>query len=176
MENSLTADKKEAKTGLLDVGDLKTKLSYDPSTGEFTWLVNAGPRLVGSRAGSVGPRGYRRLACGGERYEEHRVAWLFIHGRWPADLIDHVNGDASDNRAANLREASRSQNAANSKARSGSSKLKGASFHKATGLWQSQIMVRGNKKYLGLHDTEEAAHMAYAAAATEAFSEFARVS
>jgi hypothetical protein len=154
---------------------LRDGLSYDPATGVFTWLVDAGPRKAGDRAGAVMPNGYRRIAYQGVRYEEHRLAWLFTHGRWPEALIDHINRDPGDNRLCNLREATRSQNAANKKAHStGRSGLKGASFHKPTGRWQAQIMRDGKKRFLGLFDTAEDAHAAYVVAARAEFAEFAR--
>lgn len=160
--------------GLLDVGALCRMLSYDAESGHFAWSVSVGPRKAGERAGTLGLLGYRRIGCLGQRFEEHRLAWLFTHGRWPSELIDHINGDPSDNRIANLREANRSENAANSKRRNGKSGLKGVSFHRASGSWQAQIMVGGRKKYLGLFDSPEKAHDAYVTAATAGYGEYAR--
>jgi hypothetical protein len=161
--------------GMLDVGDLCRMLSYCPVTGHFTWLVDRNRPMAGTRAGCAGAKGYRRIMVAGVRYEEHRLAWLFGTGNHPRGLIDHKNGDPSDNRLENLREANRSQNAANKKRHvNGRSGLKGASFHKATGLWQAQIMKDGKKTYLGLFETAEAAHDAYVNAADRMFSSFAR--
>lgn len=170
------ADTNEAaKEGLLDVGDLCRAISYDPETGIFVRLVSAGTSKAGSRAGTVGPKGYRRIMVDGQRFEESHLAWLFVNGYWPRELIDHKNGNPSDNRICNLREADYSENAANKKRHvNGRSGLKGASLHKATGLWQAQIMKNGKKKYLGLFDTPESAHAAYVTAAGEMFSSFAR--
>lgn len=161
---------------MADVLDALLKdLSYDPVTGVFTWRTDAGPRKAGMRAGSAGPKGYRRIGYRGRRYEEHRLAWLMVHGTWPSGLIDHANCNPGDNRILNLREATRSQNAANKKAHAnGRSGLKGASFHKSTRRWQAQIMRDGKKKFLGLYNTAEEAHAAYAAAAAGEFAAFAR--
>jgi hypothetical protein len=44
------------------------------------------------------PTGYREIRVGGERYYEHRLAWLYVHGRWPKEQIDHINHKRDDNR------------------------------------------------------------------------------
>lgn len=48
----------------------------------------------------------------GVNFLAHRVVFLFEHERWPLPgmVIDHINGDPSDNRACNLREVKQSEN------------------------------------------------------------------
>ena len=55
-------------------------------------------------AGSVHSTGYVRIGVDGGKYTAHCLAWLYTHGVWPSDQIDHINGNRSDNRIANLRE------------------------------------------------------------------------
>ena len=55
-------------------------------------------------AGSVHSTGYVRIGIDGRKYTSHRLAWLYVHGVWPSDQIDHINRNRSDNRIANLRE------------------------------------------------------------------------
>ena len=43
----------------------------------------------------------------------HRIVWAIVKGQWPKMCIDHVNGNKTDNRIGNLREASRSENERN---------------------------------------------------------------
>lgn len=94
----------------------------------------------------------------------------FLTG-WP--LVDHANGDGLDNRRSNLRPATRSQNAQNTHAATGSSGFKGVAWHRKNRKWQARITVAGVTKSLGyFHDAEEAAK-AYDAAALDAFGEFA---
>ncbi|CAH0532169.1 Phage HNH homing endonuclease (ACLAME 27) [Ralstonia phage UAM5] len=99
----------------------------------------------------------------------HRLAWLYMTGKWPEQFIDHANMNKGDNRWGNLREANKSQNNANQPART-TSGLKGAYWSNASMSWQAKI----NKRYLGSYGTAEEAHAAYMEAARERFGEFAR--
>ena len=85
-------------------------------------------------------------------------------------IIDHANNNPSDNSIFNLRQASRSQNAANSLVAKSSSGVKGVSWHKQRGRWQ--VRVRG--KFVGLFDELEQASQAYIEAAKVQFKEFAK--
>jgi hypothetical protein len=154
--------------------DARDRLSYDPQTGELRWRWAVAPRVrPGARADSLHRRsGYRIVKIRNRIYPAHRVIWLMVHGRWPERLIDHINRDCGDNRLANLREATRMQNAANMRAkRSG---LKGAHLHKRIGLWQATISAGGRRYHLGYFPAEEEAHDAYVRAAREHHGEFAR--
>jgi hypothetical protein len=93
---------------------------------------------------------------------------------WP--LVDHVNGDGLDNRRANLRPATVSQNGANVGLRAhNTSGFKGVTWHAQRGRWQARIGCGGDRKHLGLYDSPEDAARAYDCAALAAFGEFARL-
>ncbi len=88
---------------------------------------------------------------------------------------DHISGDGLDNRRANLRVATKSQNIRNQgKQSTNTSGFKGVSFSRATGKWQASIGVDAKQRYLGVYNTPEEAHAAYARASAELHGEFGR--
>ena len=90
----------------------------------------------------------------------HRAAWLLETGAWPSNDIDHRDGDRSNNRWSNLREATRQENRQNLSRRNKKGRLRGCvKYYKK---WKAQIkMPGGAPMYLGLFATEEEAHAAY---------------
>lgn len=100
--------------------------------------------------------------------------WLHVHGVWPTRL-DHINRNRADNRLANLRPATQSENMANiGVPKHNTSGLKGASWDRQMRKWQAKIEVAGKQIHLGRFESREAAHKAYMAAARRQFGEFAR--
>lgn len=105
-------------------------LKYDPNTGVFTWRLKRTGSKIGTVAGILRERtGYRYLTLYGTAYAAHRVAWLMMTGAAPKHQIDHINKDQGDNRWANLREATATQNTRNTRSHKGSSSIfKGVSL------------------------------------------------
>jgi hypothetical protein len=153
-------------------------LKYDAETGIFTWKVHrASNAMPGMVAGRRERDGYRRIAVDGVWCRAHRLAWLYVHGQWPREHIDHINGIRDDNAIANLREATNAQNLCNrgrtSRNKSG---FKGVHWHGGAGQWTAQIRINGQPRHLGYFADPEAAHRAYVEAADRLHGAFARPS
>lgn len=102
----------------------------------------------------------------------HRV----VLGLGDDAIVDHKNFDGLDNRRANLRPATYSQNNGHKRKRGGSSsKYKGVLWHRAKQTWTAAIHASpgSEKSHLGCFDNEEDAARAYDAAAVAAHGEFA---
>jgi hypothetical protein len=90
-------------------------------------------------------------------------------------VIDHINGNGLDNRRANLRICTYSQNNCNTKAKvKGASKYRGVSkSRKSDTPWQAKIYVRRKQIVLGFYKTQYEAALAYDSAARKHHRRFA---
>lgn len=155
---------------------LEALLSYSPVEGVFSWKsFRGGHTIAGSQAGSLNAQGRRQVMISGSFYYAHRLAWLFCHGKDPGELqVDHVNGLPDDNRIANLRLATHSQQMANRlQFRSSRSRAKGVSWNKRSRKWVAQIQFQGTKIHLGYFVDHGEAESAYLAAAVSLQADFA---
>ena len=160
---------------------------YDASTGMLYWRVAPTRSRVapGSVAGSVrkGKGAYTDyffVKLSGRRTKTHRLIWFYVYGKWPKQLIDHIDGNGLNNRIENLREVNNSQNGINRK-------LNAKNTHGYSGIifdkrskrptsrpWQAYIKVKGLVKYLGSFHTKEEAVQARLDAEAQYFGEYVR--
>lgn len=159
--------------------DFAHLLRYDAEAGQFYWRdvpgIRRGTRRPHERAGTVTALGYRAIKVNGKSFSEHRLAWLLTHGEWPTLDIDHIDGNSVNNRLANLRLATDSQNLANAKTPSNNtSGFRGVSRHTTTGRWVAHVRVNRRLIHLGLFDTPAEAGAVAQAARVRYFGEFAR--
>ena len=128
---------------------LKEILHYDPETGIFTRRKNQGGIKAGSTAGNVTEQGYIRIKVDRKLHYAQRLVWLYVHGHFPEDEMDHINHIRDDNRLINLRKCSRLENMKNkSRYKCNSSGRTGISWHKRERKWHARIRV--NKKIIHL--------------------------
>jgi len=104
---------------LLTQERLKEVVHYDPETGLFTRKKDVGKYKKGEIVGYTNGRGWLRFKIDYKHYKLHRLAFLYMTGKLPEE-VDHINGVKWDNRWCNLREATRSLNAANIKTKGNS--------------------------------------------------------
>jgi hypothetical protein len=176
-----------AERQILPIWFLRECFSYDPHTGTIRWRKRPrahfprdddwfhwNKRNAGYTAFAVDGTGYGRseVRFEGRRYRltAARVAFVLLHDRWPF-LVDHVDGNPTNNRAENIREATDAQNSWNRHRTQRPDKLRGAFLE--AGRWTASVNHNRKKIRLGCFATERDAHEAYCAFIREHRGEFA---
>ena len=147
----------------LTAEQLKNVLDYAPDTGVFTWAIRPSKAVnAGFIAGCLEKRiGYITIGIAKRVYKAHRLAWLHVYGQWPKGLIDHINGDKSDNRIDNLRDVFADGNSQNVRKpnKRNKSGFMGVIWYQ--NKWRASMSVNGKSKWLGDYATPEEAHQVY---------------
>ena len=144
--------------------------------GHFTYdrrgfLVRKSGPMAGSMAGTIESRGYVKVCIGREQFRAHRIIWKLFHGTEP-EIIDHINGNRSDNRIENLRSVDLTANARSARRHKGVSNYKGVYAAKG-GRWGARIKANSRTLHLGTFDCEAVAAFAYDLAARKFHGDFA---
>jgi hypothetical protein len=170
----------------LTLEDVARVLRADFETGKLYWLPRTPDMFPNGRQTAAtrcsiwntryaGKEAFTSLVGGylsGEifyrAYFAHRVIWMLAHGEWPEADIDHINGDRSDNRLANLRSVSRAENGRNQGIRrNNKSGVMGVCWSPRNAKWKAQIRVGGEQKHIGFFTDLAAATAARKAAESE---------
>ena len=162
--------KSKASLGHLNLNKLRLLFDYNPETGVL--IRNKRPiksfhdersgkiwntRYSGKPAGMLSDQGYVVLTIDGVSYKAHRLIYLIFHGVIPND-IDHINGITNDNRIANLRSVSKTENQRNKKlSRNNTSGFTGVFWGKQYNKWIARVKVNNKNIHLGSYsDIEDA--------------------
>lgn len=144
---------------------LKALLHYNPETGIFTRLVRTTNSLkIGDVAGGDSGNGYIQIRVGGGLYWAHRLAWLYMTGKWPRLHIDHENGNGMDNRFHNLRDKDRSFNMQNRRRARVDNSCGFLGVQTNNSGFQARITVKGKRISLGTYSNPAKAHEIYLSA------------
>ncbi len=100
---------------------------------------------------------------------------MVVHGEIPLGMtVDHINGDKGDNRIANLRLATDSENSCHRPKKSDNiSGCKGV-YQRENGKYRAVITSKKQRISLGTFNTKEEAYAAYCEAARRLHGKFAR--
>ncbi len=164
---------------------LRECLSYDPATGALLWKErprshfatdtawrSINTRHAGKPAGVISPIGYRQVRISGRLHYAHRVAWMIANGDIPDGLmIDHVNGDKTDNRLGNLRLATNSQNGHNQRQKAARALPKGISRDR--GRFVGYVTANCRQHFVGRFDSLAEAQESVSKARAQLHGEFA---
>jgi hypothetical protein len=135
---------------MLTIQRLRECLTYDPITGIFTWNIARGKSCVGKIAGCI-QHGYVIIRIDGVNYKAHRLAWLYVYGKLPDDILDHINCIRSDNRLCNLRDSTYKKNSLN---RIIHKTKKPYCSKLAENKWRSYYYINNKQVWVGIYDNE----------------------
>ena len=154
---------------------------FDYADGKLFWRKSRGTRGVAGAVAGCAPiksHAYHRVVINRRVMYRHRLVWVWHNGAIPDGLVvDHINGDTTDDRIENLRLATHRQNACNRKVHTNNkSGYKGVDYVPQFGGFRAVIYVDGKQRHLGIFDSPEKAHQAYIAASEEYYGDYSRSS
>lgn len=146
---------------------LRELFDYNPDTGIFTRRVDRRKWKAGQVVGTRSGDGYININVDYQIYRAHRLAWKYMTGLEPSGYgIDHKNGERSDNRWENLREATQTENMSNRTVqKNNAAGLKGVHPYGKNGRYRACATKHGKTYNLGCYGTIEEAKAAYDAGA-----------
>jgi len=156
---------------------LRLLLDYDRTSGALTWRRSAKRGYKpGDQAGYItGARNtYRVVRLEGRQYYAHRLIWKLVTGCDPEGLIDHIDGDGTNNAWSNFRAANGHQNGHNRRLNS-NNKTGVKGVHKDGERWRAIIRAKNQVHDLGRFDRIEDAEREIAPLRKELHGEFARL-
>lgn len=166
---------------------LRQLLTYIPETGELFWKARPRSMFPSDWSHHVWniryagmPAFYAKNNHGylqGKVHEKiilaHRAIWAMEHGAWPVHHIDHANGQTTDNRMSNLREATPSQNQWNKTNTLRDGRVIGVRWAPSRNKWEVRLRAHRKDVYTRYFDSYDEAVAARAMAARKFHGEYA---
>ena len=149
---------------MLTQAELKSLFHYSPDTGIFTRIKTTSANAkAGTVAGCKDTYGRFVIRINNVLHYAHRLAWLYMTGDFPKELIDHIDCNNGNNKWSNLRCANKSTNAQNviKAPKNNTTGFLGVSYHKLANKFRATICIDGKSSHLGLFESAEEAHQAY---------------
>lgn len=138
---------------------LRQRFDYDAETGVLRWKPKTDSKRGWNRYKANTPcnrpnhLGYFVIRLDYQALMVHRIAWKIHYGEDPVGALDHINHDVTDNRIANLRAASHTDNLQNmSMSKANTSGVTGVSWYKAGNKWCAWIWHEAKRVWLGYFD------------------------
>lgn len=153
---------------------LQELVTYEPDTGLFYWRQWKSGRRMDKPLGSKTGAGYLVTTIDYKQYSLHRLAFLYMEGKFPEGQVDHIDNNKLKNKWSNLRHATMFENAQNKLlSTSNTSGFKGVCWDECNNRWKASINYQGKPKHIGMFRNKEDAIEAVRAFRTEVHSEFA---
>ncbi|EPL2137987.1 TPA: hypothetical protein MI728_003732 [Klebsiella aerogenes] len=150
---------------MMEQRTLKGLMVYSPKSGVFTWInpPQGHEELLGEQAGSPanGNKTYWLIQIDGKKYKRSHLAHLFMTGKMPSGIIDHINGNSLDDRWMNIRDTTYAINAQNRLVGKPGRELPMGVKKLKSGRYLARIGVGRKSVSLGTFDTVEEAKSAY---------------
>lgn len=139
-------------------------LDFELSNG-IRWKIRNSRKLkIGCPAGGKNGNGYYMTQVNGVRILNHRIIYS-IHNNYELsnnEIVDHIDRNIHNNNPNNLRLSNKILNGRNKiKVKNCYSEYKGVSYNKRKNKWTSSMKINGVAIWLGYHDSEVEAALAY---------------
>lgn len=161
----------DQETGILTYADRSDDMFLSTRSAK-SWRTKYSGQIAGSIVEYDG-RKYIQIQLYKEKYVAHRIIWKMHYWKEPPEILDHIDGDGTNNRISNLREATIYQNGWNAKKSSrNKSGYKGVSFNREKNKWRAAIRINKRDILIGYYKSIEDAAQAYQKASAQYHGEF----
>ena len=154
----------------------KYKQHLDYKDGALYWKEDRySQKCKGKMSGTQDSNGYLRVRVRelGNAILVHRIVFAMHHGYFP-EFVDHIDGNKSNNRIENLREATKAENCRNAKTPvHNTSGVKNVSWYRRNKKWGVCLSINNRKRFFGLYDDLELADLVAHEARSKFYGAFA---